>query len=45
MVQDKNKTSFRQRWNEAQPSKSHLFWAMVAAVILTMQSVSTGVDG
>ena len=35
MDQEK-KVSFRQRWNEAQPTKAVLFWSVVAAVILTM---------
>jgi hypothetical protein len=35
MAQEK-KVSFRQRWNEAQPTKAVLFWSVVAAVILTM---------
>jgi len=30
------KVSYRQRWNEAQPTKAVLFWSVVAAVILTM---------
>ena len=30
------KVSFKQRWNEAQPTKTVLFWSVVAAVILTM---------
>ena len=30
------KVSFKQRWNEAQPTKAILFWSVLAAVILTM---------
>ena len=36
MGQDKQKVSFRRRWNEAQPTKTVLFWSVVAAMILTM---------
>ena len=35
MGQEK-KVSFKQRWNEAQPTKAILFWSVLAAVILTM---------
>ena len=36
MGQDKQKVSFRRRWNEAKPTKTVLFWSVVAAMILTM---------
>jgi hypothetical protein len=36
MEQNKQKVSFRRRWNDAQPTKTILFWSMVAAIILTM---------
>lgn len=36
MIQDEKKSGFKQRWNEAQPTKAFLFWAMLAAVILTI---------
>jgi hypothetical protein len=35
-MEQEKKVSFRQRWNEAQPTKTVLFWSVVAAVILTM---------
>ena len=35
-MEQEKKVSFRQRWNEAQPTKAVLFWSVVAAVILTM---------
>ena len=36
MVQDAKKISFKQRWNEMQPTKTTLFWSMIAAIVLTM---------
>ena len=36
MTNDVKKTSFKQRWNEAQPTKAVLFWSVLAAIILTM---------
>ena len=35
-MEQEKKVSFRQRWNEFQPTKTVLFWSVVAAVILTM---------
>ena len=35
-MEQKKKVSFRQRWNEAQPTKAVLFWSVLAAVILTI---------
>ena len=35
-MEQEKKVSFRQRWNEAQPTKAVLFWFVVAAVILTI---------
>ena len=35
-MEQEKKVSFRQRWNEFQPTKAVLFWSVVAAVILTM---------
>ena len=35
-MEQEKKVSFRQRWNEAQPTKTVLFWSVVAAVILTI---------
>ena len=36
MAQDEKKVSFRQRWNEARPTKKIVFWISVAVSILTM---------
>ncbi len=36
MVQNKEKVSFGQRWSNAQPTKTVLFWSCVASVVLTM---------
>ena len=34
--QQKKKASFRQRWDEARPTKTAVFWSWVASVVLTM---------
>jgi hypothetical protein len=36
MDTDRHKKSMGQRWSEARPSKTLLFWACVASVVLTM---------
>ncbi len=36
MVQNKEKVSLGQRWSNAQPTKTVLFWSCVACVVLTM---------
>ena len=36
MTNDVKKVSFKQRWNEAQPTKKTLFWSVLAAIILTI---------
>ena len=36
MVQNEEKTSFKQRWNDAQPTKSTLVWSVIGTFILTM---------
>ena len=36
MTQNEQKVSFRKRWNEAQPSKTMLFWSVIGAMVLTL---------
>ena len=36
MEQNKKKESFGQRWGKARPTKTIVFWSLVAAIILTM---------
>jgi pimeloyl-ACP methyl ester carboxylesterase len=36
MAQNEQKVSFGQRWNEAQPTKTFLFWSVVVGIILTI---------
>lgn len=35
-VEQKRKVSFRQRWDEARPTKTVVFWSWVGSVVLTM---------
>ncbi|MGD0264421.1 MAG: hypothetical protein ABSD47_05600 [Candidatus Methylomirabilota bacterium] len=35
-VEKKQKVSFRQRWDEARPTKTVVFWSWVGSVVLTM---------
>ena len=35
-VEQKQKVSVRQRWDEARPTKTVVFWSWVASVVLTM---------
>ena len=35
-VEQKRKVSFRQRWDEARPTKTAVFWSWVGSVVLTM---------
>jgi hypothetical protein len=36
MDANRDKLSWGQRWSEARPTKTHLFWACVATAVLTM---------
>lgn len=36
MEQNKEKVSFRQRWDEARPTKTVVFWSSIASIVLTM---------
>ncbi|MBI2115879.1 MAG: hypothetical protein HYT85_12440 [candidate division NC10 bacterium] len=35
-VEQKRKVGFRQRWDEARPTKTAVFWSWVGSVVLTM---------
>jgi len=35
-AEQKRKLSFRQRWGEARPTKTAVFWSWVATIVLTM---------
>ena len=35
-AEQKRKVSFRQRWDEARPTKTAVFWSWVATIVLTM---------
>ena len=35
-AEQKRKVSFRQRWDEARPTKTVVFWSWVGSVVLTM---------
>jgi hypothetical protein len=36
MEQKQKKVSFRERWNEARPTKTIVFWSWVGSIVLTM---------
>ena len=36
MEQKKNEVSFRERWGEARPTKTIVFWSWIGSIVLTM---------